>query len=246
MHSLESDCSNGNKIVWNKLDEQISALPERKGKGLVNISTCNLHVCYNAFQKVLQGFEEDLSELVISLCIWFKLSASRRENYEEVQESLACWLINLLWLRLFSELLNSLMILNNTSLLMSLQNSLPFCIIKRTKKSVIKSSAKIFWLELILLQQLLTYSMDFLCSSKKDKPLIHILHSECVSLVLTIMGRFLKWEVYAELGAKELRGTRIACCNQLHDRNLALGEKCKSPFDVLSSEHKEVLKEVSS
>ena len=73
---------------------------------------------------------------------------------------------------------------------------------------------------------------------QKDEPLIHILHSECLSLVLTIMGRFLKREVYAELGAKELPGTRIAPCNQLHDRDLVLGEKCKSAFDVLSSEHK--------
>ena len=35
---------------------------------------------------------------------------------------------------------------------------------------------------------------------------------------------------------KSLPGTRIACCNQLHDRNL--GRKCKSASDVLSSEHK--------
>ena len=53
-----------------------------------------------------------------------------------------------------------------------------------------------------------------------------------------MMGRFLKQEVYAELGAKELAGTRIACCNQLHDRDLVLGEKCRNAFDVLSSEHK--------
>ena len=67
LQSLESDGPNVNKTVWNKLDEQISIVPERKGKGLVNISTCNLHVCHNAFQKVLQVFGKDLSELVISL-----------------------------------------------------------------------------------------------------------------------------------------------------------------------------------
>ena len=88
MQSLKSDGLNINKTVWNKLDEQISASPERKGKGLVNISTCNLHVCHNAFQKDLQVFDEDLSELVISLYISFKLSASRHEDYEEVQRKL--------------------------------------------------------------------------------------------------------------------------------------------------------------
>ena len=39
----------------------------------------------STFQKVLQVFGEDLSELVISLYIWFKLSAFKRRNGEEVQ-----------------------------------------------------------------------------------------------------------------------------------------------------------------
>ena len=45
---LESDGPNVNKTVWNKLNEQISALPERKGKVVVNTSIYNLHVCHNA------------------------------------------------------------------------------------------------------------------------------------------------------------------------------------------------------
>ena len=62
-----------------------SALPERKRKDLVNISTCNLHVCLNAFQKDLQVIGEDLSELVVSLHIWLKLFAFICEVYEKVQ-----------------------------------------------------------------------------------------------------------------------------------------------------------------
>ena len=68
----------------------------------------------------------------------------------------------------------------------------------------------------------------FLVLLQKDKLLIHILHSECVSLVLTIMGRLLKQELYAKLTAKELPGTRIELCNQLDDKDLVLGENCKS------------------
>ena len=51
-------------------------------------------------------------------------------------------------------------------------------------------------------------------------------------------GRFLKQELYVELAAKDLPGTRFVHCNQLHDRELVLGENCKSAFDVLSWEHK--------
>ena len=33
-------------------------------------------------------------------------------------------------------------------------------------------------------------------------------------------------------------GTKIARCNQLHEKDLVLGENCESDFDVLFSEHK--------
>ena len=64
------------------------------------------------------------------------------------------------------------------------------------------------------------------------------LHSECVSLVFAIMWRFQKWEAYGKLAGKELPGTKIARCNQLHEKDLVLGENCESAFDVLFSEHR--------
>ena len=88
LQCLESDDSNINKTVWNELYEQISALPERKAKDLVNLSTCNIDLCYGAFQMGLQVFGEDLSELVISFHIGFKPSTSRCEEYEEFQRKL--------------------------------------------------------------------------------------------------------------------------------------------------------------
>ena len=50
--------------------------------------------------------------------------------------------------------------------------------------------------------------------------------------------RFIKQELHAELAIKELPGTRIAHCKQLHDNDLVLGENYKSAFDALSSELK--------
>ena len=72
------------------------------------------------------------------------------KTMKKFKESLACQLINfwnmlnqdgLLWLQLYCKLLKSLMVLNNTFSLMSVQNSLSLCITKCTKKSVIKSNA---------------------------------------------------------------------------------------------------------
>ena len=73
---------------------------------------------------------------------------------------------------------------------------------------------------------------------QKDEPIIHILVSESVSLVFTVMKRFQKQEVYGELVAKELPGTRIAHYNKVHDKYLVPGKNCKGAFDVLSSEPK--------
>ena len=69
LQSLGSDGPNATKIVRNKQEEQISALPQRKRKGLVNVSICNLHGCHNPFQKGLQVFHEDVAEFVISVHI---------------------------------------------------------------------------------------------------------------------------------------------------------------------------------
>ena len=122
---------------------------------------------------------------------------------------------------------------------MSLQNSLPFCIIKHAKKKISDQiKRKYILVEIHFVAPVADIFNRFLLLFQKDEPLIHILHSKCVSLVLTIMERFLRQEVYAELGAKELPGTRIARCDELNDRDLALDGKCKSNFDIPSSGHK--------
>ena len=59
-----------------------------------------------------------------------------------------------------------------------------------------------------------------------------------MSLVLTRIVWSLKQEVNAELAAKGLPGTTVTHGNQLHDRDLELGEHCKYTFDVISSELK--------
>ena len=72
---------------------------------------------------------------------------------------------------------------------------------------------------------------------QKDEPSIHITVRMCVTS-FDNNGKISKREVCVELGAVELPDTRIAHCNQLHDRDLVLGKKCEIAFDVLSLEHK--------
>ena len=147
-----SDGPNVSKTVCNKLDEQISALPERKGKDLVNIWTCNLCICLNG---------------AISFYVWFKLSAFRREDYDQVMLNQS----GSLWLQFNCKLSNSLMVLNSISSLMPLRNSFPCCIIKHTKRSVIKSN-KFILAEIHFVAANADIFNQFLVLFQKDKVFI--------------------------------------------------------------------------
>ena len=56
--------------------------------GLVDIGTCNLHICQNAFGKGLGVFSNEISEFVIDLHLLIKQSAARKEDFEAVQQEL--------------------------------------------------------------------------------------------------------------------------------------------------------------
>ena len=85
--ALDSDGPNVNKIVENKVNEVVFALPEQS-KGLVDIATCNLHVFHNAFSKALSHFGNSVSEFVVNIHLFSKLSPARKEDYKNVQEEL--------------------------------------------------------------------------------------------------------------------------------------------------------------
>ena len=87
LQALESDGPNVNKTLWNNVNEVVLALPER-GKGLVDIATCNLNVFHNEFSKTLSSFENSVSEFFINIHLFFKLSPDRKQDYKIVQEEL--------------------------------------------------------------------------------------------------------------------------------------------------------------
>ena len=78
---LESDGPNVNKTVWNIVNDVLVNWPY-SNFGLTDTGTCNLHSCHNAFAKGLEMFGSSISEFVIDLHLWFKMSAARREDYE--------------------------------------------------------------------------------------------------------------------------------------------------------------------
>lgn len=72
---------------------------------------------------------------------------------------------------------------------MSLQKNLPFCIMKHTKGSVIKSNVNTIWAKFTLFDIFTVADIfnQFLMFLPKDEPLMNTSHSEWVSLVSAIM-----------------------------------------------------------
>ena len=77
LQMLESDGPNVNKTVWNIVNDVLLRLPGRN-HGLTDIGTW--YICHNAFAKGLEVFARSMSEFVIDLHLWFKMSAARRDG----------------------------------------------------------------------------------------------------------------------------------------------------------------------
>ena len=70
----------------------------------------------------------------------------------------------------------------------------------------------------------------YLSIFQKDEPLIHILHTECVSLLQQLMGRFLKADVFSGKSGDEYPQIQVGHKNQVEDSNLEIGDKTHSHF----------------
>ena len=191
LQALESDGPNVNKTVWNKVNEVVLALPERS-KGLVDIATCNLHVFHNAFSKALSHFGNSVSEFVVNIHLFFKLSPARKEDYKSVQEELGipthAFLkhVDSRWLTLKPALERIIeqwpgLIQYFLTDLPAMQKSISS---NTLYKKIVEKLKEHQFLPLIhFLISVASFFSKYLLIFQKDEPLIHILHTECVSLL---------------------------------------------------------------
>ena len=83
--SLSSDGPNVTKAIKTNINKKLMTKCSRQ---LVNTGSCQLHVVHNSFKKGVEAYGEDIENLSIDLFNFFKLSASRRENYAAIQQKL--------------------------------------------------------------------------------------------------------------------------------------------------------------
>ena len=76
----------------------------------------------------------------------------------------------------------------------------------------------------------------YLLIFQNDEPLIFILHTECVSLLQQLTGRFLKADFFPGKSGNEYPQIQLGRKNQVEDSNLEIGDKTRSYFSKLSEQ----------
>lgn len=77
-----SDGPNVNKKIERLMNEQLVA---ERGKSLLAVGTCNIHILHNGYLKGLDEFGEDASELIVAVYHFFKGWPARCEDFERIQ-----------------------------------------------------------------------------------------------------------------------------------------------------------------
>ena len=83
--SLSSDGPNVNKAIKTNINKKLMTQCSRQ---LVSTGSCQLYVVHNSFKKEVEAYGEDIENLCIDLFNFFKLSASKREDYAAIKQKL--------------------------------------------------------------------------------------------------------------------------------------------------------------
>lgn len=198
---LGSDGPNVNKKVARLLNDELKL---SRGKGLIDIGTCNIHVMHNAFLKGLEELGSNCTDLCVALKYFFKDKPSRWDDFQKIQKELdipthhfikhvsSRWLtlqdaatrIIDQWPAILKYFLDFVPkrcpLVEKTSTYKTIYSIL--------KKTTIKS-------EILFVISSAGLFTGFTKPFQKEEPLIHILHEEIIILLTSLLLRCCKENV---------------------------------------------------
>lgn len=202
---LGSDGPNVNKKVWRLINEDIKLANINKkcniNKGLANIGVCSIHTIHNAFLKGLEKLGHNCSDLIIAVKNFFKDRPSRWEDYQKIQIKMKvpqhCFIkhVSSRWLTLSDaaqRLLEQWKAVEHY-FLKYIPKSCPNLEKTNTYKTIynfLKSSR--MKAEIIFVISSANLFTKFTGVFQKSEPLIHLVYSEIMLLLKSIMLRFCK------------------------------------------------------
>ena len=243
--SLSSDGPNVSKSIKQNINNK---LQENFKRQLVDTGSCQIHVACNSFGKGIEAYGEAVENLCIDLFYFFKLSASRREDYLAIQQKLDLDEIVLLrhvesrWLSLLPAVER---VKGQFPALLEYVKKLPDTDKKiksneRYKKIMGLLTAPETIVQLCFLQSVKPVFERFWQMFQTEGPLIHVLHQAMVDLLKQVMLRFLKQDVVKEKAVDEL--LKLDTKNvelQLKDEDLDIGKETRKAISDLKQSGKQ-------
>eukprot|EP00111_Clytia_hemisphaerica_P012166 TCONS_00035734-protein len=179
----------------------------KKSITFIDIGTCALHVCNNAFGRLVKELNciVELDQMAIDFHFFFKYSAGRREDYSKVTELTGVLTQHLekhcasRWISLDRVLIKLIeQFLNLKNYFMKKVPELPGF----KGKSGIAATSRYKRIKQYLTDERVLIVMHFVASVAQDfqafikplqtkSPMIHILHSKCTKLIHTLLRRFI-------------------------------------------------------
>ena len=225
--ALGSDGPNINKTVWRKVNEEVMKTTGCGQNGMLDIGTCSLHIAHNSFSKGLESYGGGVSDFVIDIHQWFKLSAARREDFAKLQESKGVHKVGFMkhvecrWLSLepaITRIIEQYDVLKQHFLTDLPKESDSVCRNARYQRIKNYLITKETLVQMHFLKSVCAVFTPFLTIFQRREPLIHLLYDEWTSLLLRIMGRFIKAETIAQKTGKQLTEVNVELVeNQLAD-----------------------------
>lgn len=243
--SLSSDGPNVNKSIKKSINDKLQTQFKRQ---LVDTGSCQMHVAHNAFRKGIEVYGEAVENLCIDLFYFFKLSASRREDYLAIQQKLDLDEIvfnrhvESRWLSLLPAIEK---VKSQMPALQEYFKKLP----DADKK--VKSNERYKRIMTILTSPETTVQLCFLKSIKPvfdrflqmfqtEGPLIHVLHEAMLCLLKQVMSRFLKQCVIQDKPVSELLKVDVKnVVVQLKDSEIDIGDETQKAINDLKHSGKQ-------
>ena len=242
--SLSSDGPNVNKSIKQSINNK---LEEHFKRQLVDTGSCQIHVAHTSFRKGIEAYGEAIENLCIYLFYFFKLSASRREDYLAIQQKLD--LDEIVFLRHVESRWLSLL-----PAVERVKSQLPALLeyfekLLDTDKKI-NSNERYKKIMFILTAPEMIVQLCFLKSIKpvfdrflqmfQTEPLIHVLHQAMLHLLKQVMSRFLKQSVVKGRSVNEL--LKVDSKNidfQLKNDELDVGNETKKAVNDLKQSGKQ-------
>ncbi|XP_054722965.1 uncharacterized protein LOC129232887 [Uloborus diversus] len=178
---------------------------------ILDVSTCNLHKVHNSFSKALTVFGGDVELLIVDLYYFFKHSSAKSADLKELQEQLSVAdrvlvrHVSSRWLTLETSLIRfiDMFELINTFFRKGLSSkSRDGARCKLIKQALHDKS---LLPKALFLRNVSDILNRFVGLFQTEAPLIHILYDEMVSLVKTLLGRFLTNSFFQNLPGTDLK-----------------------------------------